>query len=56
MVLTMYIGKYSWERFLQSLDENVWLAIEVGLTKPTDPLAFWDDDKIKTANFNRRAL
>ena len=42
--------------FLQSLDEKVWLAIEVRWTKPTDPLASWDDDKIKAANFNSRAL
>ena len=42
--------------FLQSLDEKVWLAIEVGWTKPTEPLASWDDDKIKATNFNSWAL
>ena len=42
--------------FLQSLDEKVWLAIEVGWTKPTDPPTSWDDNKIKAANFNSRAL
>ena len=42
--------------FLQSLDEKVWLAIGVGWTKPTDQPASWDDDKIKTANFNSKAL
>ena len=42
--------------FLQSLDEKVKLAIEVGWTKPTDLLASWDDDKIKDANFNSKAL
>ena len=42
--------------FLQSLDEKVQLAIEVGWTKPTEPLASWDDDKIKATNFNSRAL
>ena len=42
--------------FLQSLDEKVELAIEVGWTKPTDLLASWDDDKIKAANFNSKAL
>ena len=42
--------------FLQSLDEKVWLAVEVGWTKPTNPPASWDDDKIKVANFNNRAL
>ena len=42
--------------FLQSLDEKVWLAIEVGWTKPNDPAASWDDTKIKVANFSSRAL
>ena len=42
--------------FLQSLDEKVQLAIEVGWTKPIDLLASWDDDKIKAANFNSKAL
>ena len=42
--------------FLQSLDEKVQLAIEVGWTKPTNPLTSWDDDKIKAANFNSKAL
>ena len=41
---------------MQSLDENVCLAVEVGWTKPTDPPASWDDDKIKVANFSSRAL
>ena len=41
---------------MQSLDEKVWLAIEVGWTKPTEPLASWDDDKIKATNFNSWAL
>ena len=42
--------------FLQSLDEKVWLVVEVGWTKPTDPPALWDDTKIKAIDFNRRAL
>ena len=42
--------------FLQSLDEKIQLAIEVGWTKPNDLLASWDDDKIKAANFNSKAL
>ena len=42
--------------FLQSLDEKVWLAVEVGWTKPTDLPASWDDDKIKTSNFNSRVF
>ena len=48
--------KVHMKTFLQSLDENVQLAIEVGWTKPTDSLASWDDDKIKAANFNSKVL
>ena len=42
--------------FLQSLDEKVWEAVEIGWTKPTEVPADWDDAKIKAANFNSRAL
>ena len=42
--------------FLQSLDEKVWQAMEIGWTKPKKVQTDWDDDKIKTANFNSRAL
>ena len=42
--------------FLQSLDEKVQLTVEVGWTKPNEPLSLWDDTKIKDANFNSRAL
>ena len=42
--------------FLQSLDEKVWQAVEIGWTKPKEALANWDDAKIKAANFNNRAL
>ena len=42
--------------FLQFLDEKVQLAVEVGWTKPTDPLASWDDEKIKTTNFNHQVM
>ena len=42
--------------FLYSLDENVGLVVKVRWTKPTDPPASWDDDKIKVANLNSRAL
>ena len=41
---------------MQSLDEKVWQAVEIGWTKPTEALANWDDAKIKAANFNNRAL
>ena len=42
--------------FLQSLDDKVWHAVEVGWTKSKEVLADWDDAKIKAANFNSRAL
>ena len=42
--------------FLQSLDEKVWQAVEIGWTKPTEVPANWDNAKIKVANFNSRAL
>ena len=42
--------------FLQSLDEKVWQAIEIGWTKPKEAPADWDEAKVKAANFNSRAL
>ena len=42
--------------FLQSLDEKVWQAVEIGWTKPTEVPADWDDAKIKVVNFNSSAL
>ena len=42
--------------FLQSLDEKVWQAIEIGWTKPKEAPTDWDDAKIKVANFNSRVL
>ena len=42
--------------FLQSLDEKVWQAVEIGWTKPTEVPADRDDAKIKAENFNSRAL
>ena len=42
--------------FLQSLDEKVWQAVEIGQTKLTKAPSDWDDAKIKAANFNSRAL
>ena len=42
--------------FLLSLDEKVQLVVEVGWKKPEEPLATWDDTKIKAANFKSRAL
>ena len=42
--------------FLQSLDEKVWQAMEIGWTKSTKAPADWDDAKIKAVNFNSRAL
>ena len=42
--------------FLQSLDEKVWQAIEIGWTKPKEAPADWDEAKINATNFNSRAL
>ena len=42
--------------FLQSLDEKVWQAVEIGQTKPMEVPANQDDTKIKVANFNNGAL
>ena len=42
--------------FLQSLDEKVWEAVEIGWTKPKETSADWDDGKIKATNFSSRAL
>ena len=41
---------------LQSLDEKVWQAVEIGWTKLKEAPADWDDAKIKAANFNSRVL
>ena len=42
--------------FLQSLDEKVRQAVEIGWTKPTETPDDWDDGKIKATNFKSRAL
>ena len=42
--------------FLQSLDKNVWQAMEIGWTKSKKVSTDWDDAKIKVKNFNSRAL
>ena len=42
--------------FLQSLDEKVWQAVEIGWTKPKEASADWDEAKIKATNFNSKAL
>ena len=42
--------------FLQSLDEKVWQAVEIGWTKPKKALVYKDNAKIKEANFNNKAL
>ena len=41
---------------MQSSDEKVWQAVEIGWTKPKEAPADWDEAKIKAANFNSRAL
>ena len=42
--------------FLQSLDVNVWQAMEIGWTKSKEAPANQDNANIKAANFNSRAL
>ena len=42
--------------FLQSLDDKVWQAVEIGWTEPKEAPVDWDDAKIKAANFNSKAL
>ena len=42
--------------FLQSLDEKLWQAVEIGWIKPTEAPTDWDDAKMKVANFNSNAL
>ena len=46
----------SMKAFLQSLDEKVWQAVEIGWTKPKKAPADWDDAKIKAENLNSRTL
>ena len=41
---------------MQSLDEKVWQAVEIGWTKPKEAPTDWDEAKIKAVNFNSRAL
>ena len=48
--------KVRMKAFLQSLDEKVRQAVEIGWTKPTEAPADWDDAKIKAKNVNSRAL
>ena len=48
--------KVRMKAFLQSLNEKVWQAIEIGWTKPKEALADWDEAKIKVDNFNSKAL
>ena len=50
--------KIRMKAFLQSLDEKVQQAMEIGQTqtKLKEAPADWNDAKIKAANFNNRAL
>ena len=41
---------------MQSLNEKVWQAVEIGWTKPKEAPVDWDDDKINMANFNSKTL
>ena len=42
--------------FLRVLGEQVWQAVEVGWIKPKEASVDWDEETIKAANFNSRAL
>ena len=42
--------------FLRVLVEQVWQAVEVGWIKPKEASVDWDEETIKAANFNSRAL
>ena len=42
--------------FLQALGELVWQVVEVGWIKPKEAPVDWDEETIKAANFNSRAL
>ena len=42
--------------FLQALGEQVWQVVEVGWIKPKEAPVDWDEETIKAANFNSRAL
>ena len=42
--------------FLQSLDEKVWQAVEIGWIKTIEAPADQDDVMIKVVNFNSKAL
>ena len=42
--------------FLQALGEHVWQVVEVGWIKPKKASVDWDEETIKAANFNSRAL
>ena len=42
--------------FLQALGEQVWQVVEVGWIKPKKAPVDWDEETIKAANFNSRAL
>ena len=41
---------------MQSLDEKVWKAVEIGWTKPKETPANWDDAKIKVTTFKDSKL
>ena len=48
--------KVQMRAFLQSSNEKVWQAMEIGWTKPKEAPADWNDANIKAANFNSKAL
>ena len=44
------------ESFLAVFIPTVWQVVEIGWIKPKEVPANWDDAKIKSVNFNSRAL
>ena len=45
-----------WKAHMKVLCEQVWKAVEVGWIKRKEALVDWDEETIKAANFNSRAL
>ena len=41
---------------MQSLDEKVWQAVEIGWIKPKEAPIDWDDAKVEATNLNSRTL
>ena len=42
--------------FLKSLDERVWMFVEVGWERPTTPVGQWIDDQKEAVSFNSKVV